>query len=328
MLSAILKLIPKMDSKELQDMQRQLQSRFTKIAKSFGKGIANAFKGGGIAGIALGLIDKILNPLKETQEAIDKMLKSSDDISTNAKQFNTTTGRLFKLVQLAKATGLDQDNLFQLMTKFQTAVAQAKSDPKDQSVNSVRNFTKKGDMAENFFDFINQLQKMDKNSQVLVQQQVFGEKQILKMADFLQSDFPKLMEETGLNKVSSQKFTESIESMAKLNDLKDVLAVRRESKDVMAKGGIITDSMIRAMDKSEQIALEKENARIKSFTDLSTLADTTSKIMNLVDTGVIMLGKLIDKVTPALDKMVTAIEAFMRSPMVRGVKGLFGGKDE
>jgi hypothetical protein len=320
MFSEIMKVIPKMDSKDIAALQKQLQSRFTKIAKNFGQGITNVLKGGGIAGVALALIDKVLNPLKEVQESIDRMLQSSDDIATNAKQFNTTTGRLFKIIQLAKASGLDQDNLFTLINKFQGAVAQAKADPKDQSVNSVKNFVGRDDTAAAFFEFIQSLQRMEKGQQVLVQSQVFGEKQILKMADFLQQDFGKLVKDTGLDKISSEKFTKSIEGMAALNDLNDVLKVSRENKDVLKKGDTINESMIRARDKAEQVSLEKENQRIKSYHDLATITATMDKMMIVVEKGVIQLGSVITTLTPKIDKLIATADGIMKSPMLR----LFG----
>lgn len=328
MFSEVLKIIPKLDPKDLANMEKSLQSRFTKLAKGFGKGLGNAIKGGGIAGIALGLIDKLLNPLKEVQEAIDRTLKTSDDLATNANQFNTTTGKLFKLVQLAKATGLDQDNLFQLITKYQTAVAQAKADPNDASVSSVRNFTSQPDTAEGFFEFIQSLQKMSKDQQVLVQQQIFGEKQILRMADFLQSDFPKLFSQVGLDKVKSEKLTNSIEKLAGLNDLADALTARREVQDIQSKSGIITENMIRARDKSERLNLEKENKRIQSYENLATITDTVTRIMGLVEEGLAQLGKFITFITPAVNRLVNAVEQFSKGPMARGIMKWFGGKGE
>lgn len=328
MFSEILKIVPKLDNDALMTMQKQLQSRFTKLAKSFGSGLVGALKGGGIAGIAIGLIDKILNPLKETQDAIDKMLKSSDDIATNANQFNTTAGKLYKLVALAKSAGLDQENLFTLITKFQGAVAQAKANPQDEAVKSVRNYTNQKDTAEGFFQFIQELQKMDKNQQILVQQQVFGEKQILKMADFLQTDFAQKFKEVGLDKVQSQILTDSIEKMAKLNDLADVKTAAREMQNIINKSGIINENMINSRDKSERLALEKEDRRIKSYEDLMAISQTSDKIFLLVDEGVKMIGSFIKTFTPQMERFMMLLEGFSKSPWIRGVKNLFGGKDD
>lgn len=318
-----------MDSSDLKKLEDQLQSRFTKISKKFGKGLMDVLKGGGIAGLALGLIDKLLNPLQAVQESIDRMLKTSDDLATQANQFNTSSGKLFKLVQIGKSAGLDQEGLFTLITKFQTAVAQAKADPNDQSVSAVRNFTNEKDTALNFFNFIQSLQKLDRNQQLLVQQQVFGEKQIGKMSEFLNLDFAKQFKETGLDKQSSETFTKSIDKMAKLSDLADILKVKNENKDLIAKSGVINESMIRQRAKSDALALEKENLQIKSYNDLAAISDTVSKIMLVVEQGVGLVGKLINMITPFINQATDFMQKFLKSPIIRGVKGWFGGgKDE
>ena len=318
-----------MDSSDLKKLEDQLQSRFTKISKKFGKGLMDVLKGGGIAGLALGLIDKLLNPLKQVQESIDRTLKTSDDLATQANQFNTTSGKLFKLVQIGKSAGLDQEGLFTLITKFQTAVAQAKADPNDQSVSAVRNFTNEKDTVANFFNFIQQLQKMDRNSQLLVQQQIFGEKQIGKMSEFLNLDFAKQFRATGLDRQSSETFTKAIDKMAKLSDLADILKVKNENKDIIDKSRVINESMIKQRAKSDALALEKENLQIKSYNDLAAISDTVSKIMLIVEQGVGLIGKLINMVTPFIDKATDFMQKFLKSPFVRGVFGKFGGgKDE
>lgn len=324
MVSEILKIIPKLDGSALAKMERDLGSRLGRVAKKFGSQIGNLFKGGGIAGAALALIDKILNPLKEVQEAMDRTLSMSDDLATNAGQFNTTTGKLFKLTQLGKATGLGQDNLFQLMTKFQTAVAQAKANPNDDSVSSVRNFMDTEDTAEGFFQFIQSLQKMDKSTQVRVQEQIFGEKQILKMADFLQSDFPKLFQKIGLDKVTTEKLTTSIEKLANLNDLADTLTAQRETTDIIKKSGIITESMILAKNNAEKQALERENARIKGYENLQAITQTVDKIMTVLEEGLDQLGIFIKWMTPTINRLVEAVEKFSKGPVARGIMKFFG----
>lgn len=329
MFSEILKIIPKMDEKDLKGMQNALQGRFSKLAKGFGKGLKGALMGGGIAGIAVGLIDKLLNPLKEVQDAIERTLNSSDDLATNASQFNTSAGKLFKLVTLAKATGLDQDSLFTLLTKFQTAVAEAKADPTNPMNSAVANYTNQDDTAQAFFGFITQLQKMDKNTQVLIQKQVFGEKQILKMADFLQQDFTSLSRQVGIDKVSSGRLSGSINKLGNLNDYKGILEARRGVGDIQAKAGAINGDMIRNMDRSAQIELDRENQKIKSYNDLAALSQTTATILFKVEEGVAALGKFVAWIMPTMNNGIRLFEMMLKAPIFRGVKGLFGGgKDD
>lgn len=320
--SEILKIKPQLDNSDLRKMENTLNARFKRIAKRFGGGIANVLKGGGIAGLALSFIDKFLNPLKETQEAISRMLTSSDDIATNAAQFNTTSGKLFKLITLAKSAGLDQDNLFTLINKYQNSLASAQANPNDIAAPAVRNYVNDTDIAESFFQFIQELQKMDRNQQLVIQQNVFGEKQILKMADFLQQDFPKLMQKVGVDKVSSESLTGNIEKLAGFNDLSDQLSARRDLLDVQRKAQVITEGMIRQQDKQAQLELQRENQRIKSYENLAALTETSTRIFTLVEQGVSMLGSLMAKLLPAIDKVVTAAQKLSES---RFIRGWFGG---
>lgn len=274
MFSDILKIIPKLDEKDLKKMQNNLQSRFTKIAKGFGKGLASAITGGGIVALGAMIINKLLNPLKETQEAIDKILKDSDDVVTNAQQFETTTGNLVKLRALGTATGLEPDQLYMLLTKYQTAVAEARQDPTKQT--SVRKFVDEKDTVAGFFSFIQAMQKLTKEQQVLVQKEVFGEKQILKMADFLSSDFPKLIKQVG--GPSTAVLGQSANKAGQLNDYADILKARREQEDLVNKADRLNLPMIFRGDQAERMRLQRENERISNYNMLAKVQDTMDRV--------------------------------------------------
>lgn len=325
MFSSILKIIPKLDQTQLRQMEKTLQARFTRIARGFGRGLMNMLKGGGLIGAAMVLVDKILNPLKEVQEAIERTLKSSDDIGTYANQFNTTSGKLLKLIALGKSAGLEQDNLFMLMSRFQSAVAEAGSNPNLHQ--SVKNYVGREDIGTAFFDFIQNMQKMSPTDQTLVQLDVFGEKQILKMSEFLQTDFVKRFAEMGLAGVSTEKLTNATDKLAGLADLADTLEARRMIDDQFAKAGVINEGMIRARDKSERIILQRENERIKSYKDLAAISDMTQKIMGFVEQGVALLGKLVNVVVPQLSAAADNISNFLtNSKLLRGIFSF--GKDK
>lgn len=320
MFSEILKIIPRLETKDLANMERVLNSRFMRVAKKFGGGIMSVLKGGGIAGAGLALIDKLINPLKETQEAIDRTLKASDDLATNAKQFNTTAGRLAKLQAFGKSAGLDADSLAMLITKFQTSVAEAKADP--NKATSVRNFVGEEDTAAAFFEFIQALQKMDKTQQLLVQQEVFGEKQILKMADFLNSDFANVGKYFA--KFNSATLTKDINKTGDLNDLNDTLAAVRELEDLSKKSKLINEGMITSRDRAERVALDRENQRIASYQNLQAISTTVDKIAGLIEQGVAQIGKFITFATPMINRLVESISKLSNS---RLLKGFFGGGD-
>lgn len=324
MFSEVLKIIPQIDSKDLAKMEKSLQSRFTKIAKGFGKGLANVLKGGGIAGVALALIDKLLNPLKEVQEAIDRSLSKGDDLATFAAQFNTTSGRLAKVQAMGEASGLDAEGLRMLLVKFQGAQSEARADRSKDT--SVRNFADRQDTLEAFFEFIQSLQKLNKGDQLRVQTEVFGERQILKASEFLNANFEDLGKKFA--RFDAAKLTGAADKLANLSDMNDQLAAIRGLDDLQAKAGVINSGMIRAKDQSERLNLQKENARIQSYKDLQAISDSVTKIMGIVEQGLALLGSLIQKLLPFIDQASDFIKKFMKSPMVRGIKNIFGGSDE
>lgn len=333
MFKEILQIIPKLSPGDLNQMERSLSTRFGKVAKKFGKGLVGALTGGGIAGIALGLIDKLLNPLKETQEAIDRVLRQGDDIVTNAKQFGTTAGKLFRLQQLAKSTGLDAGSLDVLLQKFQAALAEAKQDP--NKATAVRQFVAplvidpetgrpaarqpEQDIAETFFHFIQALQKLDKSQQVIVQQEVFGEKQILKMADFLQTDFDQQSRKLGGPRAAN--LTESLEKLGDLNDLKDTLEARREMEDTLKKSRAINEGMVRAQDAQLKLELQKENQRVANYQNLMALTAATTQIQGLIEQGVGAIGGLVVKLTD----LSSNVKKIAESRLIKGLVKTIGG---
>ena len=315
MYSEILWIKTKLDQKDFMALTKALQGRFTKIAKGFGKGLLSAVKGGGVIGVALGLIDKLLNPLQAVQEAIDKSLKMSSDIVTNAAQFGTSAGRLFKLQQVAESKGLDEGSLYMLIGKFQTAVAEANANPNAPS--TVRNFAQNPDTAAGFFEFIQALQKMTKEQQILAQQSVFGEKQTLKMAEFLQTDFADQFLKIGAK--SAETYTPGLQRLDGYDDMANALKARQTMSDTLVKSKVIREDMIKAKAAGDQLALDRENQQIQGYNDLRAISDTVTKLMTAVEAGIGLIGKLISVITPFVNQAADFMVKFAKSPMMRGL---------
>lgn len=313
MFSEILKIIPRLDGGDLNKLEKSLGSRFTKIAKKFGKGLGASLMGGGIAGLALGFIDKILNPLKDVQDAIDRTLNSGGDVVANAEQFGTTPGQLFKLSKLAEAKGVDTDNLYTLLSKFQVAVAEATQDPTKQT--SVRQFVGQKDTAESFFAFLQGMQKLTKEQQLVVQSEVFGEKQIMKIAEFFNSDMPKLVEQLGAK--SSNTYTNSLMKIDTYADRADLLKAKRELDDMLVKGNTIQMSMISMRDAQLRKELEKENYQIGSYNSLMKMDRDMTAILDLVQKGYTELLKVVQRAGTISD----VLNAFKGSKLLRGIFG-------
>lgn len=319
MFSEILKIKPQLDQRDLKTMEQQLSTRFTKLAKKFGKGLVGAFKGGGLLAAGLSAMNKFLNPLKEVQEAIDKTLMSADDLATYANQFGTSTGKLFKLVQLGKATGIDQSNMFLLLSKFQSAVATAKLNPNDPMASSVREYTSIDDTSDAFFEFIQALQKLDKGTQVLVQEQVFGARQILKTADFLQQDFGSLLKRTRLDRVNPDRASKIINRGADLNDQKDINSVIVDTDDFLKKNAQINNQMLAQIMEADALEKRRERNRIDSFEALAAVQETSNKLLEQIEKGVTAIGEFIPAVTKKIDNVIERIDKFKSSDFIRNI---------
>ena len=303
LLSEILKIKPQLDKTDMQKMERTLTMRFTNIGKKFGKGLGSVLKGGAIAGVGAALIDKLLNPLKEVRDAIEKSLSYSDDLVTNANQFGTTAGNLAKLQAYGQSAGLDSQSLNMLLTKYQTAIAEAAADPNAKS--AVRAFAGDTDIADSFFQFIQELQKMNKNDQVLVQKEVFGEKQILKMSDFLNSDFAEVAKY--FKGISNEQLTKSAMKTGSLNDLKDTLGAARNLKDINTKAKLINRGTIMSIENSDQLALDKENKRLSNFATINDVNNTLERISGKLEELAVTFVKAIPHMTGLLEGLITIL---------------------
>lgn len=312
MFKEIIKFIPKLDQSDLAKMDRQLSTRFAKVAKKFGKGLAGILAGGAVLGAITTIVDKLINPLKAVDDALNATISRADDTVTNAKQFESSAGKLFKLEKFGEAAGLDREALSMLINKFANTVAEAKADPNKDT--SVRKYVGQPDMVEGFFNFIQALQKMEKSQQLLVQQEVFGEKQILKMSDFLNSDFAQLSKQLKLRPAAD--YDAALGKQANQNDLKDILEARRTAEDTYKKAQIITNKMIEAQARRAERELQEENRRIQSYHSLAMVQEASAKILNLIEQGFLELADAAQD----LGTIRNFIQKFSGSRVVKGIK--------
>lgn len=277
MFSEILKIIPRLDSGDLQRMENALNTRFSKVAKKFGHGLIATLKGGGLAAAGLAILDKILNPLQQVKDVLDKSLNRADDLNTFAAQFNTSEGNLARLHAFGKATGLDAEGVNLLLGKFQQAVANAALDPSKPS--AVSKFVGVKDTAEAFFEFIQARQKINKANPLagnIIDQETFGGKQILKSSEFLNANFEMLNRLIG--GPSTLALTTAAKRTGQFSDEKDIRAARRELFDIVTKGKLITPATMKADEVAAQIEQGRENKRLANYVNLQKIQNTTDRI--------------------------------------------------
>jgi hypothetical protein len=312
MQTEILKIKPELDSASLNNMEKKLNGRFLSIAKKFGSGLTNILMGGGLIAAGSALVDKFLNPLQKTQDAIDKTLTKSDDIVTYSKEFGSSPGQLAILTALAKSTGLDQQALYMMINKFQNAVAEANADK--EKATSVREYAGETNMVDAFFRFIQNMNKADKKTQLMVQQEVFGEKISLKASEFINTDFADQLKKLGAP--SAEKLDAALTKIGNVADLNDLLQSKLELKDLINKSKGINDNIAYQMAEAERQRLAQENKNILQYDALKDLKTTTEKIGNLVEDATIGIVKAVEKTT---DTVKDAAKYLNKTKPFRGV---------
>lgn len=323
MYNEVLNFKPQLDPSDLRKMEKSLASRFAAVTKKFGKGLLAGLTGGGLAGVGLSILERMLNPLKETQDAIDRTLKTAGDVVSNANQFGTTAGRLYRLQALAGTKGLDPGELYAALGKFQTAVAEARIDPTKPT--AVRQFVGIQDTAEGFYEFIQALQKLPKDLQIAAQQEIFGEKAILRLADFLNSNQRELADDANLP--DSTRLDFALKKGDRMSTMAQMLEARRNAEDMIrklgvGKGGLINEGMVTARDAQLRAELEKENNRIANYQNLMKIEQTSSAILGLLEKSGL---KILNEILGVLKNASSIID---KIPGLRALKGLTGQKDK
>ncbi len=331
MWSEVLKILPRVEPGELRKMENDLSKRFANVAKKFGGGLKNAVLGGGILAIAGGLLNKLLSPLQSVQETIEKTLSRADDISVNAKEFGTSEGKLFKLQQVGKTFGIDENTLNTLLTKFQTALVASRVPGAPQS--AVSAFSGEKDTVDAFFKFANSMKNAPKDTQVLAQQEVFGERVAGKARELFQNDLVAQLKLLGGK--SSAEYTPIIQKASSISDLNDLLKAQTDMNDFIKKSGKITEGMVIEQNRATQIENQKETDRLNSYKDLKQMSNTMNEMELKIEEGVNFVinefPSIFDDIKfsltalkGAMDEGIGYIKTISVSPFFRGITSTVG----
>lgn len=326
MWSEILKIKPTLDNADLNKMVSTLSTRFNDVAKKFSKGLGNGIKGagnslrnlilgGGVFGLAGGLINKMLNPLKETQDTLEKMLSNADDLSTNAGRFDTTAGRLFKLQSIAQSAGVKPEDFTMAMGRFHTAIAQARLDQLDpkktpeEKQGPLSAFLGEKDTAEAFFQFIQALQKESPDKRALIQEQVFGQKLIGKLADFVQLDFPKQIQL--LRARTAEEYDAAIENPASLKDRLDAEITALQMEDMIKKSKLVNDGSVDALIADQRKTLNRENRNLAQFEGLKAAQMSMDKLSEKLEEVLVKFVVRIPDIMAVFEELGTTAKSFL-----------------
>lgn len=330
-------------------MEMRLNNRFRRVARKFGGGLKSVLMGGGVAGaiaaLGGGLVLKVLNPLKETQEIIEKTLGRVDDITTLAEKFGTTASNMSRLFAIGEGTGTKQESLIKALDKFQAAITKARVDPNAPS--SVRAFAGETDTANAFFKFTQQLRTLSLAERDIVQREVFGSRESLAIADFLQSDLVGVGREVfkGVENIAPGSvdpeadavLEKALQGAAGLVGQNKILNAKRNFEDLVNKSDLLRPSQLTAIDASRRAEQQRENERLKNFENINAAGEALKRIEYSIEkmatTIVSTFPDLQARIMSVIDKVATAVPKFLSTmndilSVLKGSRAIRGVKSE
>jgi hypothetical protein len=162
------------------------------------------------------------------------------------------------------------------------------------------------------------MQKLNKTQQNLIQQEVFGERQILKMSEFLQADFKQL--DRMLGGPSAQQLTQDLERLGTLEDVQAALRSRRSLEDISTKAKLIGPSTIQELNRGENLDLNRENKRLANFDDLKKISIAADKMVKLLEDAYMKLAPALATVLPVIiNQISTSAKVVEKSRAIRGM---------
>lgn len=321
MFTEIVKLTPNLDRSAMNKMFKTLNQRFSDTAKRFGQGIKMAMKLAPFMAIAGAILSKILNPLQKAEEIIDKILGKAGDVTDTAEELGSDPGTFMRMEAAAAAKGVDAATFRMLLGKFQSDLAQERLNEKSETEAKargetpktgpglLREFTEIEDTSVAFFEFIQSMQRLDKDMQTIVQNTIFGERVRGRAAAFFnEKDFAKLFARLPTSEVLSG----ATKRLDDIGDVRDLDTVVRETEDYVRKSKLIQVGMVKDMDT----ALRQENkSEDETLIRYDSLKSTSIAIQELTHKFDKFTTELISDTAPMLLKAIESLTAVVTELM-------------
>ncbi|MDR0676304.1 MAG: hypothetical protein LBF97_04620 [Elusimicrobiota bacterium] len=333
-MSYIAKIKIQAEKKDLDNLSNGIGKRFTGIAKKFGSGLKTAINFGmksltaiATGNIALGglssLISALLNPFNEATETLNSTLSKADNIDTRAKQFGTTSSNYLKLQSAAQVKGVDQASFDMGLTKFQSALGEAKLAELQGQKHFLSEFTKYNDTVVAYYRVIQSLQNIGKagnNAEMVnLASQLFGDRVVGKYAEFLQADnLEEIM--TNLTKgISNTDINTLTAKGGELQEKQAFLNTELELKSYFERLKNIDEGMLEQQNSYNKLIEQQKTNNLKNYDNMVKIAIDMELIKKQLQEIFI---KLQDKIAPTADKVFNwlANSSFFDAPTKEGIK--------
>lgn len=305
MITEILWIKPKLKAGDAAAMEASLSTRFTRVAKKFGTGLKSVIKGT-VFGIGLGLLAKLLDPLKDIEEKIRGLLGQGQDIGDLASRLGTNTGALKRTEDIAKSFGIKPEEFKELITHFADTVETARKEmanpfeERSEATKTLGDLANETDILKSFGLFVKRLQDErsgpgriteiggEKKSisgaenAAIAEKQVFGGQQFGRFAKFLSADFNKTAKELSLP--SEETTAKAVNQLIRAASQSDSFKASNEANDFVKAADTIGLNMVRKLEGIDAREQEKITEKMKtSFDDLAAAKEGIQEITKFVE---------------------------------------------
>lgn len=247
----VIKIDPQLDAAGARKLQNDVQKTFKAGSSQLESGLTKGIAKIGAAFLGAFAFEKIIAGFQEVAASATETTKSvtkwADDLSTNAKLFQTTPKQLARLLTTGGGAGLTDDQVYNAINRVNDYL----STQREMGNPYAKQYS--NNPVEAFIQYVNAIKnEKDVSKRNASINEVFGKRQALTYADFLLSDWGSL---------SNIKFTDNfngeLERVAALNDKADRMRSDARYSDIWRNMGITDENKINEIQKTYQQELDQ-----------------------------------------------------------------------
>tara|TARA_R110000782_G_scaffold144655_1_gene237514 strand:- start:3550 stop:4521 length:972 start_codon:yes stop_codon:yes gene_type:complete len=269
----IIKVNPKVDRSDGKKMEKDLNRRFARVSKKFGKNLTGALKSSGKAGligIAAGIAGIVLaNPFEKINSDLDAFLAKFDNTATRAAQFGVSAGKYFEAEKTLESTGVK--NFDAVLARFSTTLA--KAIPRDDGTTEdpyLQEFLGAKDDIDAFYAFAKRISTLSPTERNNAAETVFGEKIGLKIAEALQTNLAKQRDKIFRGQ-TREDLTRKINSAGVMEGEQSIFRAKLAVDELNQKSGSITSQTVKNQNQIEKMQLARESNQLREYNTFAEL---------------------------------------------------------
>lgn len=247
----VIKIDPQLDATGARKLQNDVKKTFKAGSSQLESGLTKGIAKIGAAFLGAFAFEKIIAGFQEVAASATETTKSvtkwADDLSTNAKLFETTPKQLARLLTTGGGAGLSDDQVYNAINRVNDYLTTQRElgNPYAQKYSD--------NPVEAFIQYVNAIKnEKDVSKRNASINEVFGKRQALTYADFLLSDWDALS-----NIRFTNDFNDELERVAGLNDMADRMRSDARYADIWRNMGITDENKINEIQKTFQQELDQ-----------------------------------------------------------------------